>query len=65
MDGLDISRLNQIPHNLTMILLQLAYLPREAEMMVSGSLGLVAIWVTQPLWPIKVPRNCNVSDILK
>lgn len=36
-------------------------LPLEAEMMLSGSFGLVAIWVTHPLCPKRVPRNCNVS----
>ncbi len=36
-------------------------LSRDEDRIMSGNLGLVAIWVTQPLWPSKVPRNVNVS----
>lgn len=40
------------------------YLPREALKIMSGYLGFVAIWVTHPEWPIRVPFNCKVSLIL-
>lgn len=39
------------------------YLPRDEDKIMSGYFGLVAIWVTHPLWPNKVPRLCNVSVI--
>jgi hypothetical protein len=29
----------------------------ELERIMSGYLGLVVIWVTQPLWPLRVPLN--------
>lgn len=38
-------------------------LPLEQDKMESGYFGFVAICVTQPLWPRRVPLNCNVSDI--
>lgn len=36
--------------------------PREADNIMSGNWGVVAIWVTQPLWPLRVPRRviCSV-----
>lgn len=40
-------------------------LPREDDKIMSGYFGLVAIWVTQPLWPHNVPRSFKVSVILK
>lgn len=43
-------------HNLT------SDLPREEDRIMSGYLGLVAIWVTQPLWPSSVPLNWRVSE---
>lgn len=36
-------------------------LPREADKIMSGNFGLVAIWVTHPLWPRRVPRSFNDS----
>ena len=36
----------------------------DDERIMSGYLGLVVIWVTQPLWPRSVPRSCRVSVIL-
>ena len=36
-------------------------LPLDADKIMSGNLGLVAIWVTQPLWPRRVPRSFNDS----
>lgn len=38
-------------------------LPLEDDKIMSGYFGFVAICVTQPLWPISVPRNCSVSLI--
>lgn len=38
-------------------------LPLEADKIMLGYFGLVAIWVTQPLCPKRVPRCCRVSDI--
>lgn len=40
------------------------YLPREADRIISGYFGLVAICVTQPLCPLRVPRSCIVSVML-
>lgn len=40
------------------------FLPRDDDKIMSGYLGFVAIWVTHPEWPIKVPFNCKVSVIL-
>lgn len=36
--------------------------PRDADRIMSGNCGVVAIWVTQPLWPLRVPRRviCSV-----
>lgn len=36
--------------------------PREADRIMSGNWGVVAIWVTHPLWPLRVPRRviCSV-----
>ena len=31
------------------------------DRIMSGYLGLVVIWVTHPLWPLRVPRSCRVS----
>ena len=39
-------------------------LSRLLDRIMSGYLGLVVIWVTQPLWPLRVPLNCRVSVIL-
>lgn len=39
-------------------------LPRDEDKIMSGYFGLVAIWVTQPLWPLRVPLSFKVSDIL-
>lgn len=39
------------------------YLPRDDDKIMSGYFGLVAIWVTHPLWPIRVPRRWSVSVI--
>lgn len=39
------------------------YVPRDADKIMSGYFGLVAIWVTHPLCPIRVPRRCKVSVI--
>merc|ERR1719244_644694 len=35
----------------------------EEDRIISGYLGLVVIWVTQSLWPLRVPLSCNVSVI--
>lgn len=40
-------------------------LPREEDNIISGYLGLVAIWVTHPLCPQRMPFNCNVSLIFR
>lgn len=40
-------------------------LPRDDDKIISGYFGLVAIWVTQPLCPRRVPRNWRVSLIFK
>lgn len=40
-------------------------LPREDDKIMSGYFGLVAIWVTHPLCPRRVPLSCRVSDILR
>uniref|UniRef100_A0A1A9VZN0 Uncharacterized protein n=1 Tax=Glossina brevipalpis TaxID=37001 RepID=A0A1A9VZN0_9MUSC len=39
------------------------HIPREAEIIVSGSLGFVAICVTQPLCPKRVPPNKITSSL--
>ena len=36
----------------------------EAERIMSGNFGLVDNWVTQPLWPLRVPRSTRLSLIL-
>lgn len=41
-----------------------SYLPREQDKIISVCIGLVAIWVTHPLCPRRVPRSCIVSVIL-
>lgn len=41
------------------------HVPREQDKIMSGYFGLVAICVTQPLCPLKVPLSCKLSDILK
>lgn len=38
-------------------------LPRDELKIMSGYFGFVAIWVTQPEWPMRVPFNCKVSVI--
>lgn len=38
-------------------------LPREEDKIMSGYLGFVAICVTQPLWPHRVPLSFKVSVI--
>jgi hypothetical protein len=38
-------------------------LPRDADNIISGYLEFVATCVTQPLWPLRVPRNSKDSDI--
>lgn len=38
-------------------------LPLEEDKIISGYLGFVAICVTQPLCPKRVPFNCRVSAI--
>ena len=37
-------------------------LSREEERSMSGKMGVVAIWVTQPLWPLREPLKviCSV-----
>jgi hypothetical protein len=40
------------------------HLPREHDRIISGYLGFVAIWVTHPLWPRRVPLNWRLSDIV-
>lgn len=39
-------------------------LPREADRIISGNCGVVAIWVTHPLWPFSVPLTVICSVIL-
>lgn len=36
-------------------------IPREEDRMTSGVSWLVAIWVTQPVWPTRVPRSLSWS----
>lgn len=38
--------------------------PRDEDSTVSGNLGLVAICVTQPLWPLNVPLRWSCSVIM-
>lgn len=45
--------------------IKLYYSPLEADRIMSGKFLLVAICVTQPLWPTRVPRSCKLSFILK
>merc|ERR1711974_165887 len=40
-------------------------LSREDDRIMSGYLGLVAIWVTHPLWPSRVPRRLRFSLMLR
>lgn len=40
------------------------YVPREPDKILSGSWGLVAICVTQPLCPFKVPRRVSPSAMM-
>jgi hypothetical protein len=40
------------------------FVPRELDKIISGRWGVVAIWVTQPLCPFKVPRRVICSAIL-
>ena len=40
-------------------------LPRDADKIRSEYFGFVAIWVTHPLWPRKVPLSCSVSVIFQ
>lgn len=37
--------------------------PLDADRIMSGYWGVVAIWVTHPLWPFRVPRNVICSVI--
>ena len=37
------------------------YIPREADRIMSGNLGFVAICVTQPLWPTRWPPSFRDS----
>ena len=39
-------------------------LPREADKIMSGNCGVVAICVTHPPWPWRVPRNVICSVIV-
>ena len=48
---------------LVQILLGTFLIPLEAERITSGNWGVVAIWVTQPPWPWRVPRKVICSDI--
>ena len=41
------------------------HIPREADRIMSGYCGVVAIWVTHPPWPERVPRRVIWSPILK
>lgn len=45
------------------MLLTVVGLPRDADKIISGYFEFVATCVTQPLWPLRVPRNCRDSDI--
>ena len=38
--------------------------PRDADRIMSGYWGVVAIWVTHPLWPFRVPLTVICSVIL-
>ena len=38
--------------------------PRDADRIMSGNCGVVAIWVTQPVWPLRVPLTVICSVIL-
>lgn len=40
------------------------HLPRDADRIISGNWGVVAIWVTHPLWPLRVPLTVICSVIL-
>lgn len=42
---------------------EIFFLPRDDDKIMSGYLGLVAICVTHPEWPISVPFSCKVSVI--
>lgn len=37
--------------------------PRDADSIMSGYWGVVAIWVIHPLWPFRVPLNVICSVI--
>ncbi len=37
--------------------------PLDADRIMSGNCGVVAIWVTQPLWPFRVPLTVICSVI--
>lgn len=37
--------------------------PRDADRIMSGYWGVVAIWVTHPLWPLRVPLTVICSVI--
>lgn len=37
--------------------------PRDADSIMSGYWGVVAIWLTHPLWPFRVPLNVICSVI--
>lgn len=37
--------------------------PRDADRIMSGYCGVVAIWVTHPLWPFRVPLTVICSVI--
>ncbi len=40
------------------------HLPRDPDRIMSGNWGVVAIWVTHPLWPLRVPLTVICSVIL-
>jgi len=42
----------------------MSVLSRDAERIWLGSCGVVAIWVTHPLCPFKVPRSVSCSAIV-
>ena len=39
-------------------------LPRELDKIYSGFTGFVAIWVTHPLWPLRVPFSTSCSVMM-